>query len=194
MAAFRGMHMSPAKHSYVWLPRKCDYRTDRHMHRRTDRCRTKWSLCAAMLCRRHKNMHLHHIHQRGLTCMFAFWIFPLEASAMWSAVLTSDCTDSFGHPSKILTLYPIQPFSSISCTPCNFTYINCELFPYVQNLHIATFVLYTVSIYIYIYTITVSKPAPGWNGTAVINGEFKDIKLDDYKGKYIVFFFYPLAL
>ena len=28
VAAFRGMHMSPAKHSYVQLPRKCDYRTD----------------------------------------------------------------------------------------------------------------------------------------------------------------------
>ena len=25
VAAFRGMHVSPAKHSYVWLPRKCDY-------------------------------------------------------------------------------------------------------------------------------------------------------------------------
>ena len=47
---FRGMHMSPLKHSYTWLQRKCDYRTDR----RTDRRRTKWSLCAAMLCRRHK--------------------------------------------------------------------------------------------------------------------------------------------
>ena len=29
VAAFRGMHVSPAKQSYVWLPRKCDYRTDR---------------------------------------------------------------------------------------------------------------------------------------------------------------------
>ena len=28
VAAFRGMHVSPAKHSYAWLPRKCDYRTD----------------------------------------------------------------------------------------------------------------------------------------------------------------------
>ena len=28
MAAFQGMHMSPAKHSYVRLPRKCDFRTD----------------------------------------------------------------------------------------------------------------------------------------------------------------------
>ena len=46
------MHVSPAKHSYAWLPIKCDYRTDR----RTDRHRTKWSLCAAMLCRRHKNV------------------------------------------------------------------------------------------------------------------------------------------
>ena len=34
-----------------WLPRKCDYRTDGQ----TDRHRTKWSLCAAMLRRWHKN-------------------------------------------------------------------------------------------------------------------------------------------
>ena len=27
MAAFRGMHVLPAKHSYAWLPRKCDYQT-----------------------------------------------------------------------------------------------------------------------------------------------------------------------
>ena len=29
VAAFRGMHVLPAKHSYARLPRKCDYRTDR---------------------------------------------------------------------------------------------------------------------------------------------------------------------
>ena len=28
VAAFRWMHVSPAKHSYAWLPKKCDYRTD----------------------------------------------------------------------------------------------------------------------------------------------------------------------
>ena len=28
VASFRGMHVSPAKLSYVLLPRKCDYRTD----------------------------------------------------------------------------------------------------------------------------------------------------------------------
>ncbi|VFV26597.1 peroxiredoxin-4-like [Lynx pardinus] len=38
----------------------------------------------------------------------------------------------------------------------------------------------------------VSKPAPYWEGTAVINGEFKELKLTDYHGKYLVFFFYPL--
>ena len=52
MAAFRGMHVSPAKHSYVWLPRKCDYRTDSQ----TDRRQTRWFLCAAMLRMRHKNV------------------------------------------------------------------------------------------------------------------------------------------
>ncbi|XP_053058150.1 peroxiredoxin-4 isoform X2 [Acinonyx jubatus] len=38
----------------------------------------------------------------------------------------------------------------------------------------------------------ISKPAPYWEGTAVINGEFKELKLTDYHGKYLVFFFYPL--
>ena len=36
VAAFRGMHVSPAKHSYAWLQRKCDYRTDTQMDGRTD--------------------------------------------------------------------------------------------------------------------------------------------------------------
>ncbi|XP_065293094.1 peroxiredoxin-4-like [Dermacentor albipictus] len=38
----------------------------------------------------------------------------------------------------------------------------------------------------------ISKPAPYFTGTAVVNGEFKELKLSDYKGKYLVFFFYPL--
>lgn len=38
------------------------------------------------------------------------------------------------------------------------------------------------------------KPAPAFQGTAVVNGEFKDISLSDYKGKYLVLFFYPLDL
>ncbi|CAO1305494.1 unnamed protein product [Diamesa tonsa] len=38
----------------------------------------------------------------------------------------------------------------------------------------------------------ISKPAPVFEGTAVINGEFKTISLKDYLGKYVVFFFYPL--
>ena len=50
VAAFRGMHVSPAKHSF----RKCDRRTDR----RTDGQWTKLSLCVAMLRRRHKNPNL----------------------------------------------------------------------------------------------------------------------------------------
>ena len=37
MATFLGMHVSRAKHSYAWLPRKCDYRTDTHTHTQTDR-------------------------------------------------------------------------------------------------------------------------------------------------------------
>ncbi|XP_026869961.2 thioredoxin-dependent peroxide reductase, mitochondrial [Electrophorus electricus] len=38
----------------------------------------------------------------------------------------------------------------------------------------------------------VTQHAPFFKGTAVYNGEFKEISLDDYKGKYLVLFFYPL--
>ncbi|KAI4454605.1 thioredoxin peroxidase [Holotrichia oblita] len=35
-------------------------------------------------------------------------------------------------------------------------------------------------------------PAPNFKGIAVLNGCFKEISLDDYKGRYLVLFFYPL--
>ncbi|KAM9324889.1 thioredoxin-dependent peroxide reductase, mitochondrial [Gastrophryne carolinensis] len=38
----------------------------------------------------------------------------------------------------------------------------------------------------------VTQHAPQFKGTAVVNGEFRDISLEDYKGKYLVLFFYPL--
>lgn len=41
---------------------------------------------------------------------------------------------------------------------------------------------------------SVSKPAPDWKGTAVINGSLQELKLKDFRGKYLVFFFYPLDL
>jgi len=37
-----------------------------------------------------------------------------------------------------------------------------------------------------------AKPAPHFDGMAVVGGEFKKISLCDYKGKYVVLFFYPL--
>jgi peroxiredoxin (alkyl hydroperoxide reductase subunit C) len=39
---------------------------------------------------------------------------------------------------------------------------------------------------------TVQKPAPDFKGTAVVSQQFKEIKLSDFKGKYLVLFFYPL--
>ncbi|XP_014613088.1 PREDICTED: peroxiredoxin [Polistes canadensis] len=38
----------------------------------------------------------------------------------------------------------------------------------------------------------IQKPAPDFSGMAVVDGGFKEIKLSDYKGKYVVLFFYPL--
>jgi len=38
----------------------------------------------------------------------------------------------------------------------------------------------------------IGKPAPDFKTMAVVNGEFKTVSLADYKGKYVVLFFYPL--
>jgi len=38
------------------------------------------------------------------------------------------------------------------------------------------------------------KPAPQFTASAVVDGQFKEISLSDYKGKYVVLFFYPLDL
>lgn len=38
----------------------------------------------------------------------------------------------------------------------------------------------------------VQKEAPDFKATAVIGSEFKEIKLSDYRGRYVVLFFYPL--
>uniref|UniRef100_A0A1L8E481 thioredoxin-dependent peroxiredoxin n=1 Tax=Nyssomyia neivai TaxID=330878 RepID=A0A1L8E481_9DIPT len=41
-------------------------------------------------------------------------------------------------------------------------------------------------------TPPIGKKAPDFAGTAVVGGQFKDISLEDYQGKYLVLFFYPL--
>jgi alkyl hydroperoxide reductase subunit AhpC len=38
----------------------------------------------------------------------------------------------------------------------------------------------------------VTKEAPDFKATAVIDEQFKEIKLSDYRGKYVCLFFYPL--
>ncbi len=40
--------------------------------------------------------------------------------------------------------------------------------------------------------VLVGKKAPEFCATAVVNGDFKEIKLSDYKGKNVMLFFYPL--
>ncbi|KAG0086854.1 C-terminal domain of 1-Cys peroxiredoxin, partial [Podila epicladia] len=38
----------------------------------------------------------------------------------------------------------------------------------------------------------VGKIAPAFKATAVVDGAFQEVSLDDYKGQYVVLFFYPL--
>jgi peroxiredoxin (alkyl hydroperoxide reductase subunit C) len=38
----------------------------------------------------------------------------------------------------------------------------------------------------------VGKPAPKFKSQAVVNGQIKEVSLDDYKGKWVMLFFYPL--
>lgn len=63
---------------------------------------------------------------------------------------------------------------------------NAVLVEYIRN--------FTVSSRLFGNWPQIQKPAPEFCGTAVIKGDFKEIKLSDYKGKYVVLFFYPLDL
>ena len=38
----------------------------------------------------------------------------------------------------------------------------------------------------------VQKPAPAFTAQAVVDGQFKEVSLSDFLGKYVVVFFYPL--
>ncbi len=40
--------------------------------------------------------------------------------------------------------------------------------------------------------VLVGRQAPDFKATAVVNGDFKQISLSDYRGKYVCLFFYPL--
>ena len=40
-------------------------------------------------------------------------------------------------------------------------------------------------------SVAVTKPAPDFKGTAVVDGQFKEIKLSDYAGKYLFYSFIP---
>jgi peroxiredoxin (alkyl hydroperoxide reductase subunit C) len=40
--------------------------------------------------------------------------------------------------------------------------------------------------------VQVQQPAPDFSAMAVVGKEFKQIKLSDYRGKYVILFFYPL--
>jgi alkyl hydroperoxide reductase subunit AhpC len=40
--------------------------------------------------------------------------------------------------------------------------------------------------------LRVQKEAPNFTATAVVDEQFKEIRLSDYRGKYVVVFFYPL--
>jgi alkyl hydroperoxide reductase subunit AhpC len=40
--------------------------------------------------------------------------------------------------------------------------------------------------------MSIGQPAPQFSVDAVVDGSFKKVSLSDYKGKYVVLFFYPL--
>ncbi|XP_066252923.1 peroxiredoxin-4 [Euwallacea similis] len=66
-----------------------------------------------------------------------------------------------------------------------FKYAGGTVYPHTESLKKAQHKLqFTKAV--------ISKPAPYWESTAVINGEFNKLQSTDFLGKYLVFFFYPL--
>jgi alkyl hydroperoxide reductase subunit AhpC len=40
-------------------------------------------------------------------------------------------------------------------------------------------------------SVRVSRPAPEFETSAYMNGEIKKVKLTDYRGKWVLLYFYP---
>ena len=72
------MHVSPAIRDYQ--ESVTNGQTDTRTDRRTDRCKTEWSICAAMLCRRHKTYTLSAMIFL-LSYLFAFFLFQLQVTS-----------------------------------------------------------------------------------------------------------------
>ena len=127
------MHVSPAKHSYGMR----DYQesvTTGQTDRRTDRRRTKWSLCAAMLRRRHNKLsfqYKYNNHENRLvyvpfyyTVLLHFYILIIKDHAKrskpsypWLWPLASDlkhrsCVPSLVKLQSTFALFNVIMFTS----------------------------------------------------------------------------------
>nr|AKG26771.1 PRX1 protein [Dastarcus helophoroides] len=65
-----------------------------------------------------------------------------------------------------------------------------QVFP--ANSFVTSNIFRTFSVGSNLYRPRIQQPAPFFKGTAVVNDTFKEISLTDYKGKFVVLFFYPL--
>ncbi|XP_066146638.1 peroxiredoxin-4 [Euwallacea fornicatus] len=66
-----------------------------------------------------------------------------------------------------------------------FKYAGGTVYPHTESLKKAQHKLqFTKAV--------ISRHAPYWESTAVVNGEFTKLQSTDFLGKYLVFFFYPL--
>ena len=63
----------------------------------------------------------------------------------------------------------------------------------ITKLKVSSFIACTICLMKSLF-YSVSKPAPSFEGIAVVNGEFKEVSLNDFKNKYLVLLFYPLDL
>jgi alkyl hydroperoxide reductase subunit AhpC len=45
----------------------------------------------------------------------------------------------------------------------------------------------------FVSNVKVGKPAPDFEADGFVNGEFKKIRLSDYRGKWVVVCFFPAA-
>ena len=120
VAAFRGlgMHVSPAKQRFAWLPKECDYWTDGQ----TDSRQTKWSLCAAMLRRQHKNAHF--MYDTCVAQIATYNLFAENKSTIkvpWLWWLLTSClptTSWWSWDMSLITVHPNRPTPNVSTVVC----------------------------------------------------------------------------
>ncbi|KAI9592725.1 thioredoxin-like protein [Syncephalis fuscata] len=96
------------------------------------------------------------------------------------------------NPAKRLRVHSPTSFAHTGISPVHSISATASLRTITPLASLSTRQLHNMTAQVSHEIARVQRPAPAWTATAVVDGQFKDLSLSDYKGRFLVMVFYPL--